>query len=88
LLLKGQEFVFQSAVLKMIEGVINISPKLIKHFVKCWWQTEGILKQAKQVHFLRQNHGVMMRGDHTYKAVKGLAGWDENNQTWVCICCM
>lgn len=59
------------------------SQHIVKHHIECVWKYQLKEKAHSNLIYLKNNSGTLLRGDHTYKFVKSLGGYDHTLNTWV-----
>lgn len=74
----------KSITVQLLEQQMNFSYKTVKHHIQTIWDFELKKRADEDLGKIQQTTGYLLRGDHTYKYVKPLGGYDFKKKTWVC----
>ena len=79
MLLKKSTIDLSKVTLAGLKSQFLFSNKIIRHHLEVAWETEFKQKATIDLQYLKQSSGHILRGDHTYKFVKSLGGFDEES---------
>jgi len=65
---------------------MTLTDNTVQNVVIHWWETVGYQELHKQLKFIRQTRGTILRCDHTYKCVNSLGVTADKRWVFFCSC--